>query len=155
MFQWNNKYSMINLDTSVLLQIIICQCSHCAYRIELIFVMTMLGCAGSHCIAVVKGNVLNTLTFDLVDTSLLPTIQPSATTFDVLSLKTIVRTWTNHVSRQSQVQEVFLNQVKWPDTTAFLTCSNFITHRKLHTKLIRCVKHTLYACRFKSFLLIK
>lgn len=82
---------MINLDMSVL-QIIICRNRLIAYRTELIFAMTMLGCAKLCYTAIMKGNVLNILTFDLVDDLLLSTIQPSATAFDVLSLKTIVRT---------------------------------------------------------------
>lgn len=80
-------------------KIVICQYSHCAHSIELIFAVTILGCARSRCTANMRGNVLNTLTFDLVQASL-PTIQPSAIAPDALSLKTIVRTWTNHVSRQ-------------------------------------------------------
>lgn len=81
---------MINLDTHLChCKIVICQYSHCAHSIELIFVMTMLECARLRCTANMRRNVLNTLMFDLVKVLLLLTIQPSATTSDVLSLKTI------------------------------------------------------------------
>lgn len=81
-----------------------------AYSIELIFAMTMLGCEIMLLYCYYEGK-LNILMFDLVDL-LLSTIQSSAIAFDVLSLKTIVRTWVNHVSRQLRVYEVLLNQVE-------------------------------------------